>query len=166
MKAELGCDRISDARDACCAVMFHFSLPPDGPLQIFFRISGFQLSGPPHPRSGIPKAPDASDDPSPGCCPEILAAHSRRRGVECVGSDREFPKLLRGDHRGRIRQFSQMARLKGGEGGKGGESARNHRLRRLFRLPSARMRKLSPRFESDEFGRQGDGGEKRRFSPA
>jgi hypothetical protein len=29
-----------------------------------------------------------------------------------VGSDREFPKLLRGDHRGRIRQFSQMARLK------------------------------------------------------
>src|ERR1019366_2570152 len=97
MKAELGCDRISDAREACCAVMFHFSLPPDGPLQIFFRISGFQLSGPPHPRSGIPKAPDASDDPSPGCCPEILAAHSRRRGVECVGSDREFRKLLRGD---------------------------------------------------------------------
>ena len=48
MKAELGCDRISDARGACCAVMFHFSLPPDGPLQIF---SGSQVSSFPVPHT-------------------------------------------------------------------------------------------------------------------
>src|ERR1035437_10137612 len=95
----------------------------------------------------------------------ILAAHSRRR-VRRVRRERSgVSQIASGRPSGPHPTVFANGPAKGGEGGKGGESARNHRLRRLFRLPSARMRKLSLRFESDEFGRQGDGGEKRRFSP-